>query len=662
MQVEIQTLLSSLEFFQEEDVFPRDAIHPFATSTPKACTSLQELLNVTEQVSHSLQAYGSSTQWSNAKLTSLLRQHTSIEHTSYSSARNVRHLIDSLSKRPDVLYGENVPLLEASFPQWCIEQLAIWGKAIGMETFTENKEGGYTVMLAGKVLLIDVDFSIKHENPFKPIITVAGVKTSNALLAGSPNTITFTMLDTFLTDSIEKYCVEMQKSETTRNTLYAATLRRSVLNNLRYLVLLDRLASRNDGGVRWFTDMDELCPTLFSVATTEAEAISASLSMPKAPLDIFLIRSHSLPLPYLTMPSISFLTYLSPAAYLSLIRKASNQPDPLNYPPLDVSLSDIKSHLDVFGKGVTIATLYLEQLSDAHLYSQSILMLDMTIRPTFPLSPTSVQLDHAFSQENSQASGPYSWVLDFTERGKRPGVVMSQSRLRAIELVVNPMRGSDGINNVNVMLSFGTGSWIDILLNTGTHVSPERYTASFKSPNNLHPPLQLRLTAPEEPGFILERILVVREQCWLNEVLLGCHWMPEGLKSEEEDVVDSSTATEEELEAVLSGTNMPHKIPVNVFLPTGMPATDNLFGPAELSFAPVSGPKILMTSPGRLPISGLVEITVAQDETKPRGVSVEVQGAMGSDIKISDLEEVCRRGGTLGLSGRVWASSHGMSS
>lgn len=93
-----------------------------------------------------------------------------------------------------------------------------------------------------------------------------------------------------------------------------------------------------------------------------------------------------------------------------------------------------------------------------------------------------------------------------------------------------------------------------------------------------------------------------------------------------------------------------------------LPATDNLFGPTELGFAPVSGPKILMTSPGRLPISGLVEITVAHDETKPRGISVEVQGAMGSDIKIGDLEEVCRRGGTLGLSGRVWASGHGVSS
>jgi hypothetical protein len=44
----------------------------------------------------------------------------------------------------------------------------------------------------------------------------------------------------------------------------------------------------------------------------------------------------------------------------------------------------------------------------------------------------------------------------------------------------------------------------------------------------------------------------VREQCWLNEILLSCHWVAEGLKSEE-DLVDDSIVTEDELQAVLSG-------------------------------------------------------------------------------------------------------------
>lgn len=65
-----------------------------------------------------------------------------------------------------------------------------------------------------------------------------------------------------------------------------------------------------------------------------------------------------------------------------------------------------------------------------------------------------------------------------------------------------------------------------------------------------------------------------------------------------------------------------------------------------------------MASPERPPISGLVEITVTYDETQPRGINVQISGAMGTDLKTDTLEEICRRGGTLGLSGRVWANAH----
>ena len=60
-------------------------------------------------------------------------------------------------------------------------------------------------------------------------------------------------------------------------------------------------------------------------------------------------------------------------------------------------------------------------------------------------------------------------------------------------------------------------------------------------------------------------------------------------------------------------------------------------------------------------MSGLIEITVTHDESKPRGISVDVQGAMGYELKAVELEEICRRGGVLGLSGRVWANGGGLS-
>ena len=42
------------------------------------------------------------------------------------------------------------------------------------------------------------------------------------------------------------------------------------------------------------------------------------------------------------------------------------------------------------------------------------------------------------------------------------------------------------------------------------------------------------------------------------------------------------------------------------------------------------------------------------DLTKPKGVSVDVSGALSADLNTDVLEEVCRRGGTLSLPGRVW--------
>ena len=105
----------------------------------------------------------------------------------------------------------------------------------------------------------------------------------------------------------------------------------------------------------------------------------------------------------------------------------------------------------------------------------------------------------------------------------------------------------------------------------------------------------------------------------------------------------------------------PRKIPVNIYLPANDSATDALFGDTldTMSIANMRPrrPKIIMTSPERPPMSGLVEISVLCDESKPRGVSVEINGAMGAEIKPQDLEEICRRGGTLGLSGKVWMQS-----
>lgn len=164
---------------------------------------------------------------------------------------------------------------------------------------------------------------------------------------------------------------------------------------------------------------------------------------------------------------------------MSLLEKAKSKPlgDSI-YHNLDIDLLTLKSNLHPLGSGVVLATLFVDKLSETNLYPPSMSMPNATARPTFPLSPSSADLDHSFPQidtfninvdesshgPTNQKTDSYAWVLDFTDRGKHPGVVMSQSRMKAIELVVNPLGGGDGLNGVTDILSFGNGSWIDLLV------------------------------------------------------------------------------------------------------------------------------------------------------------------------------------------------------
>lgn len=182
----------------------------------------------------------------------------------------------------------------------------------------------------------------------------------------------------------------------------------------------------------------------------------------------------------------------------------------------------------------------------------------------------------------------------------------------------------------------------------------------------MHPPLRLTLTTPDEPGFLLERVQVhnmqevwavleiVRDQCWLNDTLSEISWVPEAIAGLPVTDGPEAEATEEELRALLSGqhktpicrllcltwlsgTYTPRSIPVNVYvLPAGLG----------------------LTFPERPPMPGMVIISVSlSGAAGAAGATVEVQGAMGADVQMSTLEEAVRRGGTLGLPGRVWAAS-----
>lgn len=45
----------------------------------------------------------------------------------------------------------------------------------------------------------------------------------------------------------------------------------------------------------------------------------------------------------------------------------------------------------------------------------------------------------------------------------------------------------------------------------------------------------------------------MREQSWLNETLLACQWVPEGMKHDETLGMEDLEVTDDELQAVLAG-------------------------------------------------------------------------------------------------------------
>ncbi|KAF5388850.1 hypothetical protein D9757_005667 [Collybiopsis confluens] len=682
-----ETVLSTIQNFAVYEGLSSDVTHPFAASAESSCAVLQDIIQASDQLVNSLNQY-LAVDFTNTKLVSLLRQQASLSRSLHLSDLNIQQTVRALKQRSKASYGEDIPQDRTALFDWCVSRCEAWGKLVGMETFRDQVgESTISFVFGGKVLVVDLELSIERTDPLSPRIDVSKVKTTYAITSPEPTTLDgSTSLDAFFKDSFQAFFLEVQKPDDFRDPVKAARMGSIIVDHFRYLVMLDRLAERkDDGGVRWFVDVDQLCVVVENFARSEAEAVALSLSIERPPLDIFLLRAHTLPLPYLKSPSLSFLTYLSPLSYFSLLQSSpSHAPDAsTNLPNFDIPLGHLRSFLVSRSEGAVIATLTLSPPLETHIFPSSMSIPTLTARPTFSLVPGGSELEHVFPQladlphtsldsADNESAGRNIWYLDFTEGGKYTGIVMSQSRIREIELVINPLSSMETLVAVGMMPSFNTGSWIDLLINSLSSIAPsERYVAIYCSPTSAHPPLQLRLTAPEEPGFVLQKVPVnsmkevwgilevVREQCWINGVLMGCEWKPEApipiLEEEEGDL------SEADLHAVLSGSITPRKIPVNVFVPSYSGAPSPLFDSPELSnmVPKVRRAKIVMTSPERPPISGLVEVCVSFDEIKPRGVNVEVNGALGVDLKSEVMEEICRRGGTLGLPGRVWASAQG---
>lgn len=170
-----------------------------------------------------------------------------------------------------------------------------------------------------------------------------------------------------------------------------------------------------------------------------------------------MLARNFLPLLYLDAPSLSFLVWLSPLAYLRLLRSSPTaHPQPTNPTfPIDIPLAHLTTVLSGSYAGSTIARLKLVPSSEG---------LDLPSQPSFPN-------DHVFPRVAS-----HSWILEFNRPSKsrhQPtncGVIVSQSRLRAIQAVLALDMSADVLMNMGVSAgSTGAG-----LANLGAfgHIGP----------------------------------------------------------------------------------------------------------------------------------------------------------------------------------------------
>lgn len=190
----------------------------------------------------------------------------------------MRKSMDIMRKRHRILYGEDIPLDRTRLLDWCISRFEAWGTSAGMEAFKEEqREGHITLILGGKVIVVDMDLAADRSDPFSPRLSVTGVKTSYAVTSGAASSTTAgsTSLDAFLAESLGAFLVEVQKDEELQDPDLAAKMGTRIADSLKYLMQLDHLAAEEgEAGLRWFNHNDLLSLDAERFASEEAAAIS----------------------------------------------------------------------------------------------------------------------------------------------------------------------------------------------------------------------------------------------------------------------------------------------------------------------------------------------------------------------------------------------------
>lgn len=168
--------------------------------------------------------------------------------------------------------------------EWFQTQIQAWGNSVGMQLFNEPETGGKLgVVLAGKILVLDIEFRVKRHKG-TVAIELTTLRSSHASLLDAPATSASSLptsgatLDTFLAATLREYLREVQKNQADLDSIHIAKLGRAMKQHLQYMMKLDTLAQREvEGGSRWFTEVDDLSSVANQVVPKEAETVAKSV-------------------------------------------------------------------------------------------------------------------------------------------------------------------------------------------------------------------------------------------------------------------------------------------------------------------------------------------------------------------------------------------------
>jgi hypothetical protein len=214
--------------------------HPLSTEYNTVTAQLGAVINTTHRLNHALNQLNDLPLGENAtKFVALMKEHTTLTSSINQSATASASLSSLLQGDNRAVYPDTSPPHPA--------KIAEWGRNLGMEVFVD----GSTTVLAGKVLVLDVDIN-----------DLVAVKTSFANNTNGNGAAP--ELDAFLAREVTRWINAARRAAGMDTAvghskedpaIEAARRSRAIQEHLRYLMMLDGLAaSENEKGLRWFME------------------------------------------------------------------------------------------------------------------------------------------------------------------------------------------------------------------------------------------------------------------------------------------------------------------------------------------------------------------------------------------------------------------------